>query len=427
MRNTWQKPTDPKAPVPLQSKHGQGYPPIQRAPYNVRYTSELSPEYSGPPPVHYQGAEGDRVKPILLDEEQEMNSRSSPPNIHPKPPYPKASRPYPSNPPHLSKYQPEAEHRTESSHEMPYNPQDQNPMHAPVPHTPASHTPTQHTPAPQNPAPHPPSNVHRNSSTHSQYSTPPSQPPPQSANNNNVQVATQALQHYSSSSQRPSSHRRVELTEREKMLKGNYYHPFTPVLIEDRERCIAAIWRFNNATNPSHGASPEERARLFRAIINATPTPEPSSSANGDGTGSVPPPTSTPATLGSVGDRVIVEAPFNCDYGYNITIGDDVLIGADCRISDTCAVSIGSRTIFSPGVKLVCATYPIDPQRRNGSSGPALGRNIVIEEDCWIGCGVIILAGVKVGKASTVGAGSLLHQVSPALAATFPPNLTDEP
>lgn len=404
MRNTWQKPADTKPPVPLQSKHGQGYPPIQRAPYNARYSSELSPEYSGPPPTHYPGSDGDRVKPILLDEEQEMNSRSSPPNIHPKPAYSKASRPYPSNPPHLSKYQPESEHRTGSSHEIPYDSQDQNSMHAPAPHT---------------PAPHPPTNVHRNSSSHSQYSTPPSQAPSQSANNNNVQVATQALQHYSSSSHRPSSHRRVELTEREKMLKGNYYHPFSPALVEDREKCIAAIWRFNNATNPSHGASPEERARLFRAIIQTTPTPEPNPNANGDGTGSIPPSISIPTTLGSVGKHVVVEAPFNCDYGYNITIGDDVLIGADCRISDTCAVSIGARTIFSPSVKLVCATYPIDPQRRNGSSGPALGRNIVIEEDCWIGCGVIILAGVKVGKSSTVGAGSLLHQVSPALTATF--------
>ena len=43
-----------------------------------------------------------------------------------------------------------------------------------------------------------------------------------------------------------------------------------------------------------------------------------------------------------------------------------------------------------------------------GSGGQAFGRNIVIKEDCWIGS----LAGVRVGKSSTVGAGSLLHQVS---------------
>ena len=387
MRNTWQKPANVKAPIPLQSKHG--YPvPIHRAPYHpTRYPSEVSPEYPGPPqpgPNQHPASDGDRVKPILLDEDHNLHSISSPPSVHTKPTWSKTTRPYPSNPPHISKYQPEGDHRSGSIHELSYEHQEQSSMH-------------------------PPSSNHRASSSQSQYSMPSSQTANQTANQNNAQaVAQNALQQ--TTSLRPSPHRRSEqLTEREKMLKGAYYYPFSPALIEDRERCIAAIWRFNNATNPSHGASPEERARLFRAILSIRPTPEqmpPANSADG-----LPAP-SMSLPFGSVGERVVVEAPFHCDYGYNITIGDDVLIGADCRISDTCAVTIGARCIFSPNVKLVCATYPIDPRRRMGSGGPALGRNIVIEEDCWIGTNVTILAGVRVGKSSTVGAGSLLHQVT---------------
>lgn len=391
MRNTWQKPADSKVPVPLQSKHG--YAAIHRAPpYHPRYSAEVSPEYPGPSPHHstYPASDGDRVKPIVVDEDREL-AKSSPQGMHPKANWTKAARPYPSNPPHISKYQPEAEHRSGSVHEMPYEVADPNPMHPPAP-------------------------VHRAGSSQSQYSMPSSQP----SNHNSVQsTAQQALQH--SSSLRPSPHRRVELTEREKMLKGNYYQPFSPALIEDRENCIAALWRFNNATNPSHGVSPEERSRLFRAILGIRPTPEPMPPSNGaDGTSSIPPSMSIPMPFGSVGERVVVEAPFHCDYGYNITIGDDVLIGADCRISDTCQVTIGSRCIFSPNVRLVCATYPIDPRRRMGSGGQALGRNIVIEEDCWIGSNVTILAGVRVGKSSTVGAGSLLHQVCSAALLSFP-------
>lgn len=385
MRNTWQKPPNPKAPVPLQSKHG--YPvPIHRAPsYQPRYSSEVSPEYPGPPlsGPHPSVPDGDRVKPILLDEERDMYAKSSPTNAHAKPAWTKAARPYPSNPPHISKYQPEADYRTGSVQEMPYEGPDHSSMHPPAP-------------------------AHRTNSSQSQYSMPASQTP----NHTNAQaVAQTALQQ--STALRPSPHRRADsVTEREKMLKGNYYYPFSPALVEDRERCIAAIWRFNNATNPSHGASPEERARLFRAIVNIRPSPEPVPSGNSaDGTNSIPPSMSMTMPQGSVGERVVVEAPFHCDYGYNITIGDDVLIGADCRISDTCSVSIGARCIFSPNVKLVCATYPIDPRRRMGSGGQALGRSIVIEEDCWIGSNVTILAGVRVGKSSTVGAGSLLHNV----------------
>lgn len=33
----------------------------------------------------------------------------------------------------------------------------------------------------------------------------------------------------------------------------NYYSPFNLALTQDRKNCMAAIWCFNNATNPSHG------------------------------------------------------------------------------------------------------------------------------------------------------------------------------
>ena len=82
------------------------------------------------------------------------------------------------------------------------------------------------------------------SSVHSQYSNQSSQPPPHS----NVQgIAQTALHLHPSPPQRP----RNDMTERDKVLKGNYYSPFTPVLTQDRENCMAAIWRFNNATNSS--------------------------------------------------------------------------------------------------------------------------------------------------------------------------------
>ena len=383
MRNTWQKPANAKQPIPLQSKNG--YPPPgtpTRAPYppGPRY-QETSPEYPGPPPQHVQRSyEGDRVKPIEVDNDRDqVYGRQSPPDQQ-KSAWAKNPRPYPSHPP-MSKYDQNG-HRGSVVYEMP-DPQEQSSMH-------------------------PPPSVHRTNSSTSQYSQAPHPPSHNSTppNQNNVQAIAQAASTHSAAIRPSPSRRNEQYTEREKMLKGLYYLPLTPALTEDRERCIAAIWRFNNATNPSHGASPEERCRLFRQIIGLRPTPEPPG-PNGE----VPTP-QMELPFGSVGERVVVEAPFNCDYGYNITVGDDVLIGADCRISDTCSVTIGARCIFSPNVKLVCATYPIDPRRRLGSNGPALGRNIVIEEDCWIGSNVTILAGVRVGKSSTVGAGSLLHQVS---------------
>ncbi|MBU7485488.1 acyltransferase [Lactiplantibacillus sp. 30.2.29] len=37
-------------------------------------------------------------------------------------------------------------------------------------------------------------------------------------------------------------------------------------------------------------------------------------------------------------------------------------------------------------------------------------KGIVIEDDCWIGSNVIILDGVKIGRGSVIGAGSLVSK-----------------
>ena len=366
-RNTWQKPANTKQPIPLQSKNGYPSQSPSRAPYPPQVSRFEAPqEYAGPPPQQRPSFDAGRPGPMAIDEDREQVYGR--PDAKPQTTWKQPTRPYPSNPPQVSKYQPD-EHR-ESMYGMP----------------------------PEHPEPHP-MQAHPSSSRNGSTSYAPilnTSPP-----SHNVQAAAQAAL-----TVRPmSSQRREDISERERMLKGLYYLPNSAALTADRENCIQALWRFNNAFNPSHGISPEERLRLFKAILSLRPSPEPPL-PNGQ-----PGPTMTELPFGTVGDNVTVEAPFHCDYGYNITIGDDVLIGADCRISDTCAVSIGSRCIFSPNVKLICATYPIDPKRRSGSRGPALGRNIVIEEDCWIGANVTILAGVRVGKSSTVGAGSLLHQV----------------
>lgn len=207
-----------------------------------------------------------------------------------------------------------------------------------------------------------------------------------------AQVAAQlALSH-------PASRQR---TQKEEMLAGRHYFPFDKELVLERERCNGACWRFNSSTNPNTGVSPEERARQFRDIL------QPREHV-------ISPTQASPVTpVGKVGDNVVVEAPFTCDYGYNIIIGQDVAIGKNCTILDTCEVKIGDRCNIGPNVNLYTATLHIDPKRRLGSRGPNLGRKIIIQEDCWIGGGVTILPGRTIGKGSTVGAGSIVTRDVP--------------
>lgn len=107
------------------------------------------------------------------------------------------------------------------------------------------------------------------------------------------------------------------------------------------------------------------------------------------------------------------EAPIQIDYGTNVRLGSNVQLNHNCTIIDTCLVSIGSRTQVGPNVSFYSATHPLDPQLRNGTRGPETSKEIHVGEDCWIGGGSIVLPGVRIGRGSTVGAGSVVTKDVP--------------
>lgn len=175
-------------------------------------------------------------------------------------------------------------------------------------------------------------------------------------------------------------------TQKEEMLAGHHYFPFDEELILERERCSRACWRFNSSTNPNNGVSLEERARLFRDILQ--PRKHVISQIQ-----------AAPGSLvGRVGNNLVIEGPFHCDYGYNINIGQDVAIGRNCTILDTCEVKIGDRCNIGPNVNIYTTILPIDSEQRRGSRGPNLGRKVTIDTDCWIGGDVTILPGRTIGQ-----------------------------
>jgi maltose O-acetyltransferase len=115
--------------------------------------------------------------------------------------------------------------------------------------------------------------------------------------------------------------------------------------------------------------------------------------------------------VGKLGERVWIEAPFFVDYGSQTSIGDDVFINTGCVILDCAPVSIGDRALLGPNVQILTAHHPVDPEvRRNLLEGAS---PIDIGADTWIGGGVILCPGVKVGRGSTVGAGSVVTRDVP--------------
>lgn len=114
--------------------------------------------------------------------------------------------------------------------------------------------------------------------------------------------------------------------------------------------------------------------------------------------------------LPNVGQRVMVVAPFSCDYGVNITIGNDVLINCGCAFLDCAKITIGNHVLIGPGVKLCAASHPTNYLDRREWE---IAKPIVIEDDVWLGAGVIVCPGVTIGARSVAAAGSVITKDVP--------------
>ena len=134
-------------------------------------------------------------------------------------------------------------------------------------------------------------------------------------------------------------------------------------------------------------------------------------SINGDKTPLPPPLPSAEQDAAQFDEEPWIEAPIRVDYGTNVRLGANVFVNFNCTIIDTCLVTIGSRTLIGPNVSFFSGTHPLDPELRNGTKGPELGRQIHVEEDCWIGGNVVVLPGVRIGRGVTIGAGSVVTKV----------------
>lgn len=101
------------------------------------------------------------------------------------------------------------------------------------------------------------------------------------------------------------------------------------------------------------------------------------------------------------------------DLGDGLEIGDDVGIAANAFISVRGKVSIGSSTIFGPGVKLFSENHIFADKDTPIYLQGATKKGIKIGEDCWIGADSIILDGVTIGKGCVVAAGAVVTKDVP--------------
>lgn len=159
---------------------------------------------------------------------------------------------------------------------------------------------------------------------------------------------------------------------RDRMMAGDWYSCLDPELAAMQARARDAVHKHNTLPPDRRGAIAPDLAAL----------------------------------MAHVGRDVLIEAPFHCAYGVNISLGDRVYLNAGCTVLDTAPVTFGANTMLGPNVQIYCADHHRDPVLR--SQGLERARPVRIGAQVWIGGGTILLPGVTIGDGAIVGAGSVV-------------------
>ncbi len=160
------------------------------------------------------------------------------------------------------------------------------------------------------------------------------------------------------------------------MIAGELYHGFTDELNADRLRARELMHDYNTCP---YGDSDRKQEILDELLASH--------------------------------ENTHIEAPFRCDYGYNIELGKNVYMNFNCVILDVCKVTIGDNVMFAPNVQIYTAAHPLDAETR--ISGLEFGTPISIGDDTWIGGNSVVCPGVNIGKRCVIGAGSVVTKDIP--------------
>lgn len=183
------------------------------------------------------------------------------------------------------------------------------------------------------------------------------------------------------------------MTEREKMLAGKIYDPFTDTLPDERTKAHRLCKLYNDTTE----TDTEERKAILDELI---PHRE---------------------------ENVYLQGPFYFDFGTNTYIGKDSYANFNFTVLDICPVTIGRCVFIGPNVSLLTPKHPLCYQDRNPYLNEKTGRvtdkeygaPITIGDNCWIAGNVTVCGGVTIGEGCVIGAGSVVTRDIPPNSLAF--------
>ncbi len=100
--------------------------------------------------------------------------------------------------------------------------------------------------------------------------------------------------------------------------------------------------------------------------------------------------------------------------GEGLDIGDSTYIGPHCLLGAGGGISIGADVMFGAYVQLLAENHAFPDPNLPISAQGVTRRGITIEDGCWLGNGVIVLDGVRVGARTVIGAASVVTRDIPS-------------
>ena len=167
------------------------------------------------------------------------------------------------------------------------------------------------------------------------------------------------------------------MTLEERMLSGKLYDCADETLQARQRELNELVFDYNN-TRPTDG---KRRQTLLRQIFE------------------------------DMGEGCYIEPPLHANWGSHTHLGNKVYANFNLTLVDDTHIYIGDNVMFGPNVTLCTAGHPIEPELRRQVYQYTFP--IHIEENVWIGAGVIVLPGVTIGKNSVIGAGSVVTRDIP--------------
>lgn len=100
--------------------------------------------------------------------------------------------------------------------------------------------------------------------------------------------------------------------------------------------------------------------------------------------------------------------------GTGITIGDRTGIGARAFLAGQGGITIGNDVITGPNIQVFSENHNFDNLTQTIKEQGVTKQAVIIGNNCWLGGGITILAGVTLGDGCVVAAGSVVNKSFPA-------------